>query len=85
LKYSKQYLLSVHQYSSNHKKELNEANECGCFYCLKTFKTTEITEWIDDKFDKTAICPKCGIDAILSEKHPIKNPHFLSEMRRQWF
>ena len=39
---------------------------CGCFNYCQTFKTIEIDIWIEDKNDKTAICPKCGINSALS-------------------
>jgi len=26
------------------------------------------------------LCPKCGIDAVLSSKHPIEDNNFLDEM-----
>ncbi len=36
---------------------------CQCFYCLETFHAEQVTRWIDD--GQTALCPKCGIDAVL--------------------
>lgn len=35
----------------------------GCFYCCKTYAPSEIIEWVDSQ--KTAICPKCGIDSVV--------------------
>ncbi len=85
MKYTKEYIESVHQYSSNHQKELNEYNLCGCFYCCQTYPTNEIKEWIEDQNDNTAICPKCGIDSVLSEKHPISDSEFMDQMNTYWF
>jgi len=84
-KYNIAYLKSIHKFSSNHYEELMDSNKCGCFYCCQTFKTKEIEEWIDDEIDKTAICPKCGIDAILSDKHPISESAFLTQMQVYFF
>ena len=60
---------------------------CGCFYCERNFKPTEIEEWIDKNIQtgETAICPKCGIDSVLSSKFPIGDKLFLSEMNLLWF
>jgi NAD-dependent SIR2 family protein deacetylase len=40
-------------------------SKCGCFHCLAIFPGTEISEWIDE--GGTPLCPKCGIDSVLSE------------------
>jgi hypothetical protein len=37
---------------------------CRCFYCLRGFSTEQISRWTDD--GNTALCPHCGIDAVLS-------------------
>lgn len=48
--------------SSSHRTEMENSSLCGCFYCLATFTSTEIIEWIDEpNGGETAICPKCGI------------------------
>lgn len=41
---------------------------CGCYYCLETFTSDKIVEWVDEDDSgegQTAICPICGIDAVL--------------------
>jgi hypothetical protein len=42
---------------------LEAATKCGCYYCLKIYSPSKITEWCDS--DQTAICPECGIDAVI--------------------
>lgn len=84
--YSAQLLELAHKGCSSHKEELESSELCGCFFCKKTFETTEIKEWIKEKDNKeTAICPKCGIDSVLSSKYPIEDKSFLSEMNHRWF
>ncbi len=60
------------------------ASKCGCFYCLSTFPGAEIREWIDE--GTTALCPKCGIDSVLSEceRYDISDAK-LKERRRASF
>ena len=36
----------------------------GCYYCTKQYPSDEIEEFVDG--EKTAICPKCGIDSVVS-------------------
>lgn len=80
----------AHAYSNNHKPELEKDSICGCFYCLKIFKPSEIKEWLveDNDCDRrgTAICPYCGIDSVIggSSGFPITE-EFLSEMHSTWF
>jgi len=48
------------------------------------FSPNEIAEWIDG--DQTAMCPKCGIDAVIGSYtgYPI-NGDFLGKMQEHWF
>lgn len=75
---------SAHRFSSQHRKELEKDKICGCFYCEKVFQPTEITDWIDH--GNTALCPYCGIDAIIGESsgYPITE-QFLKGMHMEWF
>ena len=82
-------LISAHQFSSNHRKQILKSTDCGCFYCLEIFKPAEIVEWVDDD-DKgegqTVICPKCGIDSVIGSEsgYPIET-EFLKKMKNHWF
>lgn len=85
-KYSTNFILNAHKKSSSHKNEIQLGNLCGCFYCKQTFLPEEISEWIKEiKGGETAICPKCGIDSVLSSELPITDIVFLNEMYKYWF
>ena len=80
----KQEAIQHHQDSIYHADDLKAQKKCGCFYCLKIFSPNEITDWTDD--GKTALCPHCGIDAVIAEtteRHI--NTAFLKEMHTYWF
>jgi len=53
------------------------------------FFSIEIEQWYkEDRHStggETAICPKCNIDAVLSDKYPIFDKKFLSAMKKYWF
>ena len=36
---------------------------CGCYFCLTVFTGGTIEEWVDG--GTTALCPRCGVDAVL--------------------
>jgi hypothetical protein len=72
---------TAHRRSIYHRSELELVGRAACFYCLRRFATTEIREWTDD--NRTALCPGCGIDAVLADT-PISD-EFLVGMRLRWF
>jgi len=76
-----------------HKNSIVTDEFCGCYHCLKIFSPSEIFDWCDvlelcDSRDEgecegeTALCPYCGIDAVLGESsgYPV-NAEFLRQMR----
>ena len=83
-------LILAHQFSNNHKPELEKDHKCGCFYCLEIFDPAEIEEWLihDNPCDRrgTAICPYCDIDSVIGESSgfPITK-EFLEAMNKVWF
>ena len=82
-------LKAAHDASMHNRSVLMKGGKCGCFYCLRVFSPSEIKEWCAEAKngeEVTAICPYCGIDAILSESsgYPLTK-EFLSRMRKMWF
>jgi hypothetical protein len=63
------------------------SSQCGCFYCLKVFSSTDVTEWITEGDSKTAVCPHCGIDSVIpaTNSDNTVDTVLLSEMREHWF
>lgn len=45
--------------------------EYGCYYCAEVYVLAEhpIQEWVDGK--QTALCPVCGIDAVIPKLRSI--------------
>jgi len=81
-------IIEAHKYCRNNRENITKSNKCGCFCCLKIFKTSEITEWIDRSNigNDTALCPYCGTDSVLPEisGYPITKS-FLNKMETYWF
>lgn len=83
-------LIKAHRFSCNHKPELEKDNICGCFYCLKIFKPSEIEDWLfgDNDCDRrgTAVCPYCFVDSVIGESSgfPITK-EFMEIMNERWF
>lgn len=83
-------LVKAHDFSSQHRTELEKDRICGCFYCMEIYSPKEIKEWVSGDADwtktDTAFCPKCGVDAVIGESsgYPITK-EFLKEMNEYWF
>lgn len=78
-------LLRAYRRCSNHRRQLELDQRCGCFSCLTIFHPDRIRNWIPDAQDETAICPYCNSDSVLGESSgfPI-TPEFLGAMKEFW-
>lgn len=60
-------------------------------YCGHEFPPSEISSsgWTDTRNPKgsTALCPECGIDAVLGDGsgYPVTDIHFKARFSRRWF
>ena len=88
-KYSEDTLRQAHKHSIHHRAEIETSQLCGCFHCRATYPPSAITEWTDTqkpKPEQTAMCPECGIDAVLGDKSGFDvEGKFLRAMQRRWF
>ena len=77
-------LESIHGFSDHHRELLAQSERAGCFYCRRTFDPREITKWVDGGV--TALCPRCGIDAVLPSAMPVPlTAELLASMHSRWF
>jgi hypothetical protein len=79
----------AHAHSSNHRREIEESERCGCFYCCSTFTPADVEDWVDEDAEgigQTAMCPRCGIDSVIGSKSgfPIE-VEFFAAMKSFWF
>ena len=76
--------INSHQDSIDHEQQIRASAQCGCFYCLEIFPSSNIQDWTDN--GTTAICPHCGIDAVIAETNERKiSKAFLQQMNTKWF
>lgn len=81
-------LESAHRHSIYHRDEILSSALCGCFYCRSVYPPECIIDWADQRLDigQTAICPRCGIDAVIGDGSGYAiSEEFLNRMRRYWF
>ncbi len=66
----------IYTYVSENKELLKRYKKCICLYCGRTFDFAEITEWVNDRNEKSAICPFCSVDAVVPLEVNNKVDHF---------
>ena len=69
--------------SSDNDFTIRFSSKCGCYHCLATFKPSKIKEWVDD--GSTALCPECGIDAVVPDSLIKISRGHLKEMNKLAF
>ena len=88
-------LESIWRYCTHHRDLLARSDRAGCFHCGAVFSPSEITEWIDEPPAKpsggvtasgvTALCSRCGMDAVLPSATVSISPDLLAEMAEHYF
>jgi len=79
-------VIRAHNHCHRNQEELLRSPLAGCFFCLAIYAPSRIKDWVDQGDNPTALCPECGIDAVIGSEsgYPL-NVGFLSEMRAYWF
>lgn len=82
---AKEDFLRAYQSCSNNRKAIEVDSQCACYKCQSTFHPSEISQWLPDACDETALCPRCGSDSVLpkSAGYPL-DPDFLTAMNDFW-
>jgi len=83
----------LHRQSSRHRPAVEQSRICGCFHCQEFFPPAQITRWIQEPargkqpVAETAVCPKCGVDAVLPERNGVypMGAQMLRLMHHRWF
>lgn len=91
-------LESVWRFCARHRDLLERSDQAGCFYCLAQFPPTAIEDWVDEPPSAsgsltgmpeakgvTALCPRCGIDAVLPSAAVCLDAQLLVEMQAYYF
>lgn len=50
--------------SLKNRTEVKEAKVVGCYNCCKVYEPSRVETWT---YDDTAVCPLCGVDAVIPE------------------
>lgn len=73
----------AHKHCYDNRKEIAKSEKAGCFYCHRIFDAKDVKEWISG--EETALCPYCGIDAVIGDICQSITAEFLEAMYEYWF
>ncbi|MBE7183427.1 MAG: cytoplasmic protein [Methylobacterium mesophilicum] len=80
----KQDIFNARKHSADHRAEIMASTRCRCFQCLESFGPEKIVKWVDD--DRTALCPYCGVDAVLGDASGLTlDDALITKMHQHWF
>lgn len=72
--------LSYTQYSDNNFSIAQASKECACVFCLEKYPGSQVKDYTLDTNGPTAICPKCGVDAVI----PKSLVEYTDAILQQW-
>jgi hypothetical protein len=73
----------LHRHTRANRRELEASEVCGCIACERIYFPSEIVQWVDDG---TAVCPHCGVDAVVGSASGIPvMPGVLRRAHERWF
>ena len=79
-------LKAIYSHSIRNEESILKSNLCGCFHCISIFPATDIKETVVEKDGfKTAICPICGIDAVLGDASVEITTELLDALNKHYY
>ncbi len=72
---SKISLTSVKKHLHSNDAEILDSKECVCLACRHSFSARSVSDWFNDKGKITALCPECGMEAVLGDASGIVLNH----------
>ena len=82
----KALLESYKKHAEDNEIEIVQSKTCGCFFCRQVFDARNVQEWMDDARGVTALCPECGMDAVIGDASGIEiSKPLMKEMNLEFY
>ena len=88
MKLTKEQSNLYHSHTIRNREEIEKSQKCGCMACCSIYWAKEIEDWIDEINGKkiTALCVKCGTDAVIGDASGLEiNQEILEALNKKWF
>lgn len=69
---NKKELIEIHKHTYRNEIEIKSSDKCFCAHCGKEFNSKDVLNYKDFYGSLTAICPFCGVDAVIGDKSGYK-------------
>ena len=76
-------LQQAYGHSRLNRRFMRRGVACRCFHCLSAFSADLIEGWADE--GDTALCPNCGIDAVLSNRADALSDALVQQLQTIYF
>ena len=73
-------LQRAYAHSRLNRRFMVSGADCRCFHCLHAFSAEQISHWVDN--GETALCPNCGVDAVLSGQADCISEGLIGELKK---
>jgi hypothetical protein len=64
---TKRDIAAAKKHAENNEDEIQASDECGCFHCLEIFSKDEIEDWTETEEGRSAVCPRCDVEAVVGD------------------
>lgn len=79
-------LMRLHLGTVGNSERVKQAVNCGCFHCESIFPAAEVKGFMPEPDgSRTAVCPRCGCDTVLTDQDAEITARLLREMRARFF
>lgn len=81
---TKEEMKRIHSHTMRNRTEIDASQTCGCISCCGIYPASEVVDYIDG--GETALCPECGIDAVIGDGTGISLDLLtLNELNKEFF
>ena len=75
-----------HSHTIRNRKEIDQSEYCHCISCIKSYPSPIVMRFIKDGDGETALCPYCGIDAVIGDGCGLEiDQEILITLNKRWF
>ena len=75
---------SAIRFATTNEQALKASQKAACYHCQAIYDANEVTDFLAT--ERTALCPKCGIDSVIPSNSPIElTPENLKILNQYWF
>lgn len=67
MKYPQSAFPEIFSHTVNNETDVLHSTKCSCLFCRQTYDARKINDWVNDKNGVTALCPECGMDAVVGD------------------